>query len=141
MTLRESNPDRLSLRLCGEGAIREGIDAARQFGTARRLGEDGLARLCIVVEELLANLYDHGGLGEADAIELDMADDVRGIRLSILDPGVPFDPWSALPAEGGGARGGGAGLRLIREWAEPISYGSLAEGNRLELLVPVDRGG
>ena len=36
--------------------------AARAFGEAQWLTDDESARLCVIVEELVANLYDHGGV-------------------------------------------------------------------------------
>lgn len=128
------------MRLGGDGAISQAAEAARAFGLAQQLAEDDLARLCIVVEELVANLYDHGGVTGQDEIGLAMARDPKGIRVSISDPGVPFDPWTAPPSAESVNRGGGAGLSLIRAWAELISYRSLGEGNQLELLLPVGWG-
>ena len=124
--------------LAGGGAISQAAEAARAFGLAQQLAGVALARLCILVEELVANLYDHGGVGEDDEVGLAMARDSAGIRISITDPGLPFDPWSAaLPAESD-ERGGGAGLSLIQAWAQQISYRSSGETNHLELLLPVD---
>lgn len=92
--------------------------------------------MCIVVEELIANLYDHGGLTEGDEVGIVLARDPRGIRLSITDPGMPFEPWSASSAAENGKGGGGAGVRLIRAWAELVGYRSSSDGNHMELLVP-----
>lgn len=100
------------------------------------MARDGLSRLCIVVEELVANLYDHGGVTEQDEVELAIAGRPGGIHVSIVDPGMPFDPWSASPADEGGTDRGGAGLRLVRAWGELISYRSSGGVNRLELLLP-----
>ena len=111
----------------------------RAFGEARRLPSDELARLCIVIEELLANLYDHSGLTEADEVGLALACDPDGISVSITDPGRPFDPRSARPTAESAQRGGGAGIRLVQAWADLISYDSSPNGNRLELLLPHKR--
>ncbi len=140
MSPRESNPDRLSLRLEGEGAIGEAVDAARAFGLAQRLADDDLARLCVVVEELIANLYDHGGVTEQDEVQFALASDPAGVRVSIIDGGTAFNPWSD-PIAAGNGQGGGAGVRLIRAWAQLIRYHSSDDGNQLELLVPVEAAG
>src|SRR5262245_16804584 len=92
VTPRESNPDRQIFRLQGDTAVAQSADAARIFGQSQWLVEDELARLCIVVEELVANLYDHGGLKDQDEVELEFIVEPHGIRVSIVDPGVPFDP-------------------------------------------------
>ena len=134
---RESNPDSQFFRLSGDGAIRKSSDAARAFGEAQWLADDELARLCIVVEELVANLYDHGDLTDRDEIELGLVAEPEGIRVSIADPGAPFDPWTAKPKVERPDRGGGAGIDIVRAWAKFISYGSSPGGNRLEFLLPI----
>jgi serine/threonine-protein kinase RsbW len=134
---RESNPDRLSLCLQGGGAIAQAVDAARAFGLAQRLADDDLARLCVVVEELIANLYDHAGVAEQDEVQFALAGDPAGIRVSIADRGTAFNPWSAAIAPEN-RQGGRAGVRLIRAWAQLIRYHSSDNGNQLELLVPVE---
>ena len=141
VTPRESNPDQLFCRFRGRDAISEATDAARAFGKSHWLADDELARLCIVVEELVANLYDHGGLSAQDEIELALACNSDGIHLSIFDPGAPFDPWAAAPRAHRPNRGGGAGIDLVRAWAKLISYRSSSDGNRLDILLAVRREG
>ena len=128
----------MSVRLSGGGAIGDAVAAARAFGEKLELGHADLARLCIVVEELIANLYDHGGVTAADEVQLDLTGEAGCIRVSIVDPGLPFDPWSAPPPVRD-AKHGGAGLNLVRAWAELASYRPTENGNHLELRVPVGR--
>jgi anti-sigma regulatory factor (Ser/Thr protein kinase) len=137
VTPRESNPDRLSCRLQGAQAIAQASDAARTFATSQWLTDEELARLCIIVEELVANLYDHGGLAGQDQVELNFAREPDGIRVIIVDPGAPFDPWTAPRIAERPERGGGVGIDIIRAWAQFVDYRATAEGNRLELLLPV----
>ena len=137
MSPRESNSDRLSCRLQGANAIEQASDAARAFATSQWLTDEELARLCIIVEELVANLYDHGGLTDEDEVELSFASEPAGIGVTIIDPGDPFDPWTAPRNAERPERGGGVGIDIIRAWAQPVDYRVTAEGNRLELLLPV----
>ena len=104
---------------------------------AQLLDDDELARFCIVIEELVANLYDHGGVDEADQVELSFRVDPEGIRVAIVDPGVPFDPWTAPRRIDQTGRGGGAGIDIITAWAHFIGYESAAGRNRLEFLLPL----
>jgi len=134
---RESNSDHLSCRFSGSDAIVAATDAARAFGQSQWLGDDELARLCIVVEELVANLYDHGGLTEKDEVSLDIAVEPEGIRVSIEDPGTAFDPWQAPRKTNAPERGGNVGIDIVRAWASYISYSPSPCGNRLEFLLPV----
>ncbi len=114
--------------------------AARSFGEAQRLTRADLARLCIVVEELIANLYDHGGVTASDEVRLELARDSSCVRVSVIDPGTSFNPWSTPPSTESTGRGG-AGLSLIRAWARLVSYRPSGEGNHLELLLPVEKQG
>lgn len=137
MSSSESNPDHLLCRFRGPNAISQATDAARAFGKSQWLADDEMARLCIVVEELFANLYDHGGLKDEDEVELALASAPDGIHVSMFDPGTPFDPWVAAPRTDRPSRGGGAGIDLVRAWAQLISYQPSADGNRLDILLPV----
>lgn len=137
MTRRESHSDPITRRLQGSGAVRQATDATREFGEALWLSEDEAARFCIVIEELVANLYDHGGLTEQDQVELSLASESAGIRVTIVDPGKPFDPWAAPLHPERPERGGAAGIPIIRAWAQLIRYDVTPEGNRLELLLPL----
>lgn len=137
MSPRESNSDHLSCRLGGAGAIIEAVEAVRAFGQSQWLNDDELARLCVVVEELVANLYDHGGLTEKDEVALDLAVEPEGIRVAIGDSGAPFDPWRAPRKAEPPERGGNVGIDIVRAWASYISYSPSAQGNRLEFLLPV----
>jgi anti-sigma regulatory factor (Ser/Thr protein kinase) len=134
---RESNSDRLACVLQGQQAIADAADAARAFASSQWLTGDEAARLCIVVEELVANLYDHGGLKGQDEVGLDFTTEPDGIRVTIIDPGAPFDPWTAPRKIESPDRGGGVGIDIIRAWAQFVDYRVSDEGNRLEFLLPV----
>ncbi len=136
MTARESQLDPMTRRLTGSHAVRDACDAAREFATALWLGDDELARLCIVVEEWVANLYDHGGLTPSDAVELCLASDPEGVKVIITDPGNPFDPRDLPCRVELPDRGGGAGIGIMRAWANLVTYQRTEGGNRLELLLP-----
>jgi serine/threonine-protein kinase RsbW len=137
MSPRESYSGRMKCQLQGSRAVIDASDAARAFGQAQRLCEDVCARFCIVVEELVANLYEHGGLTSEDQVELDLGREPDGIRITIADPGKPFDPRSATPKRGRPDRGGGAGIDIVRSWAQFVDYTVTMEGNRLELMLPI----
>ena len=127
----------MTRRLKGSDAIRQAADAAREFSEAQWLSEDEAARVCIVIEELVANLYDHGGLTEKDQVELSLASEPDGIRVIIVDRGEPFDPWAAPLHPQRPERGGAAGIPIVRAWAQFVGYDVTPEGNRLELLLPL----
>jgi anti-sigma regulatory factor (Ser/Thr protein kinase) len=137
MSKRESNSGKINCQLRGGNAVLQAVGVARAFGEAQSLTHDNCARLCIVIEELVANLYEHGGVKDGEKVELDLAREPKGIRVTIVDPGQPFDPRSAAPSRERPERGGGSGLDIIRSWARVVDYSATPEGNRLELLLPV----
>lgn len=136
MSERESNSDRIKCRLQGGNAVHQAVGVARSFGEAQRLRDDNIARLCIVIEELVANLYEHGGLTDDDNVDLSLAREPDGIRIIIADPGTPFDLRTAVTKRDRPDRGGGAGLDIIRSWARVIDYAVTPDSNRLELVLP-----
>ena len=118
------------------GSISAACDVARTFATDNALGDDLGARLCIIVEELVANLIDHTPLTPADRFSLQFAAEAGAVTMLLTDPGPPFDPRRApepgdLPPE----RGGGAGLAMVMAWAHIESYTRIGSANRLTLRL------
>jgi len=83
---RESIPVPLQLRLSGPTAVHDATAAARDFAEAGGLDEADASRLAVVVEELVTNLYDHGGLGEEDEFFVELSLTEVDLRLVI---GIP----------------------------------------------------
>lgn len=138
MSARDSNSASVTIRCKGETALRESGEAARLFAIDARLETGGAARLAIIVEELVANLVDHGGAGPADAIELSLSRDSAGpVTLILIDGGTPFDPRDAATDDAIPDRGGGAGLNLVRAWASIVDYRSQGGRNRTEVSIPL----
>lgn len=137
MSKRESNSNCVICELQGSEAVTRASDVARAFGAAQGLNEDDLARFCIVLEELTANLYEHGGLTDRDKVGLNLAREPGAIRIIITDPGTPFDLRSVPSNYQSPERGGGVGIDIIRSWARIVDYAATPEGNRLELVLPV----
>jgi len=126
----------MTCRLTGADAVTQASDAARAFGEMQWLSEDEAARLCIIIEELVANLYDHGGVGRDEEIILTLASEPKGLIITLTDQGKPFDPRQPRTKDPSD-RGGGAGIDIIRSWAVITGYEVTDEGNRLELLLPL----
>jgi serine/threonine-protein kinase RsbW len=121
-------------RLAAErGAVSCALEAARRFATGAGLERDAAERLAIIVEEWTANLVEHGALpaGRRIVLRLERLGDL--IRLTVTDPGRPFDPRDAAFEGPNLERGGGAGLELIRAWSRIADYRRRAGRNRLVL--------
>ena len=136
MSSGESNPERATLRLKGSDAVGQALAAARGFADEQWLTDEETARLCIIVEELLTNLYDHAGLSGEHEIDMSLIVEPDGLHLVLVDPSPAFDPRSAPRGEKSD-RGGGAGIDIVRAWAEIVEYGQTEDGNRLEVVRPV----
>ena len=136
MSARESGNDGITFRVKGAGAVTLASDAARTFATEQGLSDDDLARLCIIVEELVANLYEHGDLAEHDEVTIRLVRGPSGTCLTIEDKGTPFDPRQAPAGLARPTRGGGAGIDLVRAWATITDYRSVGGVNWLDLFVP-----
>lgn len=138
MSARDSNSASVTIRCKGETAVHESVEAARLFGIDARLDAADAARLAIIVEELVANLVEHGDAATAGPVELSLAWEAGGpISLVLVDGGAPFDPRGADAGAAIPDRGGGAGLNLVRAWATIVDYRSAGGRNRLELSIPV----
>ena len=132
----ESNSVAKRLIVSGPTAIHDATSAARAF--AREAGIDGTVapRLAIVVEELVTNLFDHGGLANHDLVHVELAASNNEITLTICDEGEPFDPTWARGPHQIPARGGGAGIELVRAWATNTVYRTAAGQNQLTVTLP-----
>jgi anti-sigma regulatory factor (Ser/Thr protein kinase) len=128
------------IEVAGPTALGDAVASSRRYAVDHGLGARDEARLCIIVEELVANILEHGDGTTDRKVGLELLRDGPLIRLIVEDDGNPFDPRSARPGETVPARGGGAGLRLVKAWSEIVDYQSGRLGNRLELRVPLTGG-
>lgn len=137
MSGRDSKSASVTIRCKGETALRDSVEAARLFGIDTSLDAADAARLAIIVEELVANLADHGGLDPADEIELGLSRGADGaIALILVDEGTAFDPRTADADAAIPDRGGGAGLNLVRAWATIVDYRRDGGRNHTLLSIP-----
>ena len=137
MGASESKSGRLDCRFAGNNAVVDATTAARDFAVEQGLARSDVSRLCVIIEELVANLYEHGGLTGTDAIGLSLDRAPEGINIVLSDPGRPFDPRTATSNRLRPARGGGAGIDIVRAWTEFVDYVVQPGQNRLELLMPI----
>lgn len=139
----------LHARLSPEGG-RAGLaalaDALDGLLLARRLPRTVLDDARLVVEEVLANVYDHGGRdGAPPWSELEVAQRGDLLWLHLRDDGPPWDPLQApapdLDAEIDDRPVGGLGIHLVREFAAEIHYAREGALNHLAValrLPPAD---
>ena len=90
----------------------------------------------MVVEEWIANVVEHGGPRPGGRIVLRLRRAGSLVRISVSDPGQPFDPRTSTFDGPNQARGGGAGLALIVSHCRIVAYARRAGRNRLVLEMP-----
>ena len=138
MPSRESQSDRQRINVAGPTALGDAIAATRRFAIDQELGDRDHARLCIIVEELITNLCEHGICDVEREISLELQRQASAVELVVEDNGAPFDPRASSPSATIPTRGGGAGLNLVKSWSKIVSYESANGRNRLELKLALD---
>ncbi len=92
--------------------------------------------LCLVVDEWLTNVVEHGAADPASRLVVHIERTAQGFTLRLSDAGRPFDPRATPAFEGPNLhRGGGAGLELVRAWASIAEYRRTRGRNRVVLTV------
>lgn len=135
----ESKSLRVAHNFGGPTAIEDAVAAAHRFARAAALDGAVTARLAIIVEELIANVIEHGEPGPGDLVELTLARLGGEVSLILEDRGQAFDPRLRQRPDALPERGGGAGLALVNAWTRILSYESAEAGNRLELIIPLEQ--
>ena len=124
------------------GELRRASTWLRKHGEGLAVPGEPMDRLEICLNEVLANLLEHGGAPVARQpirlrLEAITPGAGAGVRLVVCDGGRPFDPLvvsdKPLPATLGEASPGGLGLRLLRAYTDAMDYRVLENGNELRL--------
>ena len=69
-------------------------------------------------------------------LDLALTAELDGVRLTLEDDGVAFDPTADTDFAGPDRlTGGGVGLALVRTWADELAYARIDGRNRLELRL------
>lgn len=124
------------MHISGAKPVTDATNAARDFAVENEVTGSDLFRLCVIVEELFANLYEHGGVAHDGLVEMSLSTGPDGVRIIIIDSGRPFDPRDAKSAKRRPARGGGAGINIVRSWASHVDYRVSNGRNHLEVVIP-----
>ena len=137
MPSRESQSVGRRIEVAGLTALGDAVAATRRYASDHLLGPRDEARLCIIVEELITNLIEHGGADIERPIGIDLGRARDAVTLVIEDEGRGFDPRDLPDGNTIPDRGGGAGLRLVAAWSEVVGYERDGGRNRLKLVVPL----
>lgn len=132
MAPSESKSDPVTIGCKAADAVRVLSAITHRFIADRAIATDPAAKLAIIVEELVTNLVEHGRSGE---VELTLAQDGNTILIALADDGPAFDPRDTISGDVVPERGGGAGINLVRAWADIMDYRSADGWNRLSLQL------
>ena len=122
--------------------LRRASSWLQEHGERLAVPPDQIDRLEVCLNEVLANLLEHGGPpvgSQPIRLRLDAITRAAGagVRLVISDGGLPFDPVVAsdkpLPASLSEASPGGLGLRLVRAYTDGMAYRVLEDRNELSI--------
>lgn len=116
----------------------------RQSGAALAVPEEQIDRLELCLNEVLANLLEHGGAATAEhpiQLQLQTVQAPRGCgaQLVVCDRGEPFDSGQAslkpMPDSLAKASPGGLGLRLVKAFSDGMAYQALDGHNELRIAM------
>lgn len=139
MGLGDSNQETRLVQIGGATPVTDAANIAHDFAVANEISGSDLSRLCVIIEELFANLYEHGGVTHDELVEMSLSMHAGGVRIIVVDPGRPFDPRDAKSGKRRPERGGGAGIDIVRTWASQVDYHTSEGRNRLEVVIPLRR--
>jgi anti-sigma regulatory factor (Ser/Thr protein kinase) len=116
----------------------------RTGGASLGVPEEQIDRLELCLNEVLANLVEHGGDALAcHPIQLELAASALpsgfDVHLVVSDRGEPFDSGQASPKPLPGsleeARPGGLGLRLVKAFSDDMVYRVFEGRNELRISI------
>ena len=126
------------LALGGDDPVHLAVDAAHNLCESEDVDPEDAARLAIVVEEIVTNLYEHGRNIEAGPVTFSLSRQANLVSIMLSDCGTAFDPRTRTTEPSlQFQRGGGAGLALARAWTTTMHYHSLRDRNIFELTMPL----
>ncbi|MBY8977382.1 ATP-binding protein [Rhodobacteraceae bacterium NNCM2] len=113
--------------------LKTALDSVKQSCRELQIDDQVANRLCVIVDETVANMLMHGGLDADAEFHLALSQLDSGARLEIRDPGTAFDPIHWPPVGHSGP--GGRGITLTRGLAHDISYTRHGDHNVLTVSV------
>jgi sigma-B regulation protein RsbU (phosphoserine phosphatase) len=121
--------------------VRIASEWIRQVCAEAGIEDSDLFRADLCLTEALTNAIVHGGI-DAQAPESELTCEVAGnwLRCRIMDSGIPFDPVSAVPGAlpTSLSAEGGAGVRLLHQFADECAYERRAGRNVLTFSIRRD---
>lgn len=111
----------------------------RDFANKQNFGLAKTSQLLVITEELVTNVIDYAVMECEIVLMLHLDQSADGIRMTIEDNSISFDPRTVTLRELPNLeRGGGVGLALVRAWTDIVAYSRENGRNRLVLRLHQD---
>ncbi len=124
--------------------IRRVAEFAERFGAEQQLGDDAVMAINLVLDELMANIIEHGFPdGGEHTIRVTLGVDAGELTIEVDDDGRPFDPLQApppdldLPIEERPV--GGLGIHIVRSLMDAVEYRRRNDRNVLTMRKTLGR--
>lgn len=122
------------------------VAALEEFAGRTGLDATNLQQVTLAIDELFTNIVSYGGLaGPAASISLDVVLDGSVLRISLSDPGRPFDPQEIPPPDLDSSLDdrpiGGLGVHLARTLVDTLAYRREDGRNHLSLTKRIREAG
>jgi len=114
------------------------------FAATQRLSRDDMARVLIVLEELITNLLKYGYSADTSprTVEITLSMEGDQLLIELVDDACPFDPLAAPAPEldqPTAARPiGGLGLYIVRSLTEGMRYRRIDNRNVTQLILRLE---
>jgi serine/threonine-protein kinase RsbW len=114
------------------------------FAATQGLSRDDLARVLIVLEELITNLLKYGYSADTQPRTVEIALSIEGDQLlvELVDDACPFDPMATpvpeLDQPASARPIGGLGLHIVRALTEAMRYRRVNDRNLTQLILRLE---
>ncbi|MEI7893625.1 MAG: ATP-binding protein [Myxococcales bacterium] len=122
--------------------VSDACDVLREFCEGHGVSEDQSYPLVLALEELGANVVNHGYRGRADGrFEVHMTCLDNALELEVIDAAPAFNPLEAPPPDLDASIEdrpiGGLGVHLVRQLTEQIEYRRTQGHNHVIVRLPL----
>ena len=109
--------------------------ALDELAQSRAVSEAAAGSLRLALEELVANVFDHGDPGREVRVRIKAAHD--RLEAEVIDHGPPFDPLTHPDPDVGASlderQTGGLGVFLVKQLMDQVVYRRSAAANHVQL--------
>lgn len=117
------------------------VEFVEGFAESNELSMKLVMQLNLALEELVANVIQHGYAGSPGTIRLDLERAGELVQAVLTDRAPAYDPFSTgepdLQSPVAERSVGGLGVHLVREFAETFAYERRGDENRVTIAMRI----